>query len=192
MVMQDTMRLFRFEDLDTLPDDGKRREVFDGVLVEMDPAKPNHYRLARLIANLLDTYVSEHGLGIAEMELGCVLGRDPLTLVIPDVGYLSRARYPSMDRNEYPDVAPDLAVEIISPTDRAGAVRGKTKHYLEAGTQMSWVFYPEREEVHVIEAGVPNLTRVAKGSDVFDAGAVIPGFRLDLSPLFAALRPLAA
>jgi Uma2 family endonuclease len=105
----------------------------------------------------------------------------------PDVAFVSYERWPR--ETPVPDdawpVAADLAVEVISPTDRAEAALAKVKEYLDAGVRLVWVVYPALRVVHVFESFT--TIRVVSGADILDGGTVVPGFQIPLSALFEAL-----
>ena len=79
-------------------------------------------------------------------------------------------------------MVPDLAVEVVSPTDRAEAGLDKVREYFEAGVQLVWVIYPKLRVVHVFESFT--RIRVLTRADDLDGGALLPGFRLPLATLF--------
>jgi Uma2 family endonuclease len=78
--------------------------------------------------------------------------------------------------------APDLAVEVLSPSNRAGAIRDKVADYLAAGCSLVWVVDPRRRRVSVHEPG--KATSFLEIPDTLDGAPVLPGFRLALVDLF--------
>jgi Uma2 family endonuclease len=100
----------------------------------------------------------------------------------PDVGYISKARMPEKPLREVP-MAPDLAVEVKSPTDSKPELRRKAKIYLEHGTQMVWLVFPDTQIVEVYVLGQDVVEVGIEG--VLDGGAVLPGFTLAVQSLFA-------
>lgn len=116
---------------------------------------------------------------------GYVLSRDPDTLRIPDVSFVSAARLPG---DEVPEtfwpLAPDLAVEIVSPHDRAEDVHSKVREYLDAGTRMVWVLWPKRRSVTVY--GVGGDSRELGPEDALDGDDVLPGLRVRVAELLEA------
>jgi Uma2 family endonuclease len=105
----------------------------------------------------------------------------------PDVAFVGYQRWPKdrvKDRNENAwSVAPNLAVETVSPTDEASELLDKVAEYFQAGMELVWVVYPHQSMVYVYESltDVHGLTR----SDTLEGGKVLPGFRLPLAELFA-------
>lgn len=135
-------RVVTDEDLLRLPEDGGKYEVVDGALVHMSPASWEHERLvARLIARL--------GAFVEANRLGVVLGSNAMYVLpsgnrrSPDVSYVSTERLPALTAGSaFPAVAPDLAVEVVSPGDAPRAILDKVGEYLEAGVRLVWVIDP--------------------------------------------------
>jgi Uma2 family endonuclease len=106
----------------------------------------------------------------------------------PDVAFVASDRWqvktvPTEDPPEW-TVAPNLAVEVISPSNTADEVLEKVREYFEVGVQMVWVIYPRQRMVYVYES-FPQ-PRVLKEGDELDGGQVLPEFRLSLATLFSA------
>ena len=103
----------------------------------------------------------------------------------PDVSFVSSSRWPldrGIPRTSAWDVVPDLAVEVVSPTNTAEAVLAKLEEYFRAGTRLVWVVFPDQEKVYVYES--PTTVRILQAGDDLDGGAVLPGFRYSLAELF--------
>lgn len=106
----------------------------------------------------------------------------------PDLAFVSAAKWPLNRRA--PRVAawaivPDLAIEVISPTNTGPAHVAKVQEYLQAGARLVWVMFPLQGELHVHDAANPGLIRRLLVGDTLDAEPVIPGFRLPLATLFS-------
>ena len=129
----------------------------------------------------------------AEAQLGIVLGPDgmmrlaPGLVRIPDVSFISRrpiARWQSVPREPIPDLAPDLAVEVISRHNTRKEMDRKLQDYFAAGTRLVWfVYHSPRHEVRVYVK--PEEFSVVRESETLDGGDVLPGFQLTVSDLFA-------
>lgn len=100
---------------------------------------------------------------------------------IPDIGFISKTRMPELEDAAYISIAPDLAVEIVSPTDSSRQITIKIGNYLAAKTTV-WVVYPKDEEVEIY---APNqaVVKLTKDDDL-DGGTILPGFRLLLKTIF--------
>lgn len=105
------------EDLLRLPDDGVRRELVAGELIEMAPAGGEHGYVAGNAYYHLRAFVEQHEVGgaVFAAETGFKLARDPDTVREPDVAYVSAPRLARARVAGYPEMAPDLAVEVVSP-----------------------------------------------------------------------------
>jgi len=157
-------------------------ELVDGVLVEKAMGFEESGWAALLIMHL--------GLHVLQNDLGKVLGSDgmmrllPGIVRIPDVSFLSWARYPKGLRpGEIPALAPDLAVEILSPSNTRNEMARKLDEYFRAGVRLVWYVDPKAREVRVYES--PEAPAVLTAGHVLDGGAVLPGFRLPLADFFA-------
>lgn len=160
-------------------------ELVEGALHIMTPAGGEHGGLALRIGARLQVFVEDRGLGYTTAaETGYVLfrnlsGRD--TVRAPDAGFVAAERLPDGLPQGYIPFAPDLAVEIVSPSDTADEVHQKVQHFLRAGTRLLWVVYPRTRTVDVhTPQGAHTLTL----TDTLDGGDVLPGFTLPLRDLF--------
>ncbi len=167
--------------------DQKRLELIKGVIVEMSPAGDVHGVVAAWLLYVIMGHVLAHDLGdVTAAETGFVLfaGR-PQTVLAPDVGFISKKRRPPLT-GKYYTVAPDLAVEVVSPTDTAKDLREKVELYLRYGTSLVWVVYPDSRLVDVHRSGHPAVSFDIDGE--LDGGDVLPGFKLPVRDVFARLR----
>jgi Uma2 family endonuclease len=173
------------DDLWLLPDQGGRRELIRGEVVEMCPTSFEHLYLAGMLTRLLGNHAAEHGLGVVGGEGGFRLERDPDTVLAPDVAFVRDDRLPPRDqwRHGFPDLAPDLVVEVLSPSESAAAINDKLFTYLDAGVRRVWIVDPGRRAVSV--ATPDGLVRILRMGDTLDGGDVLPGFILEIADLFA-------
>ncbi|MBA3416878.1 MAG: Uma2 family endonuclease [Chloroflexia bacterium] len=177
-----TTALMTAEELYALPKE-RRGELIAGVMCPMPPVDLDHVddvgRLIRRIGN----FAEEHAPGIVGPEGGFRLHRDPDTVLAPDVAYVRRDRVPPPgERTGFPDLAPDLAVEVRSPSNTAAEIARKVVLYLEAGTRLVWVVDRPRREVTSHAPGRP--PRTLGVGDTLDGEDVLPGFTLPLAALF--------
>ena len=137
-----------------MPEDGNKYELNQGELVVMPPPGRTHARIGARIHGTLFLFVNEHRLGEVYTEAGYVLSREPeITVRQPDVSFLSRDRLQAMPDGTHFGGAPDLAIEVISPSNTAEDLEIKIKQYLAAGSKEVWVFYPKTRSVHTHKAG---------------------------------------
>ena len=126
----------------------------------------------------------EHRLGVcAGADGGVRLKPDPDTVRAPDVSFVRAERIPSggLAAGYWPG-APDLAVEVLSPSDRYPEVQRKVQEYLDAGTWLVWVVDPESRTATVFHPGGRSIFLDCDG--VLDGGAVLPGFKLALNEVW--------
>lgn len=177
--------LTTIEDLCEMPEKpGVRFELVDGELIEVPGAGVVDGLISALLCRLLYTFVEEHTRGIVLHDgVGFALASDPPRLHIPDVSFVSWRRVPPAGFPEgfWPG-APDLAVEIVSPNDRAEDVHAKVRDYIEAGSEAVWVLWPRERSVTVHLAG--ESLRELLATDVLDGGEVLPGLSIRVSDLF--------
>jgi Uma2 family endonuclease len=103
----------------------------------------------------------------------------------PDVAFVSHARWPfnrRVPKVAVWDVVPDLAVEVISPTNSAAEVQEKVHDYFGAGVSRVWVVYPGQQQVYAYAS--PTQIQVVQVGEELDGGELLSGFRLPLATLF--------
>ena len=168
-----------------LPDDGHRYELVRGRLITMTPASARHGKLASRLDRALGVFVEAHDLGeVYTAEPGFALESDPDTVRAPDVAFVRRERIPPEGEPEgFWAIAPDLVIEIVSPSESAHTVQAKVADYLRAGTRLLWVVYPDSRTV--MEFRAPDQARMLTVEDHLEGGEVVPGFSLPLARLFA-------
>jgi len=185
--MATTQRLMTAEELAQLPDDGQRHELIEGVLITMAPAGGEHGELALEIGGPLRAHVKANSLGRTfGAETGFILARDPDIVLAPDAAFVSWERAEAIGRvRGFLPLAPDLAVEIISPNDLYTDVREKVAIWLKYGTRMVIVLNPRHREVTIYRP----LTEVRQLTveDTLDGEDVVPGWRVAVRELFASV-----
>ena len=150
----------------------------------MSPAGFQHGCIAMRLGARLLNFVEKRNLGlVTAAETGFWISRDPDTVRAPDVGFLRADRVPPGPTKGFFLGAPDLAVEVLSPDDRAGEVLDKVEDWLDAGCQAVWVVNPAKKTVSVYRPGaaVERLT----ASDALTEESLLPGFSLPLAEVFA-------
>jgi Uma2 family endonuclease len=177
-----TTKLWTAEDVEQLPDDDLRYALIRGVLHRMPPPNARHGRIVSLVGRRIGNYVEEHRLGVVYDQSGFVLERDPDTLLEPDLSFVRREHVP-LDEDAYPELAPDLVVEVVSPSQTGISVREKVAIYLATGVRLVWVIDPLRRIVRVQRADGSEHT--LSEVDVIDGEDVLPGFQLSAAELFA-------
>lgn len=179
-----TTRFATIEDLAEFGDDEQRYEIMRGELVRMSPAGFYHGAIASAVAMHLRLFVVRHQLGqVVTNDSGFILARGPDTMLGPDIAFVRADRLPPIEEQQsFLDLAPDLAVEVVSPSDSAGYVHDKVLEYLRAGVRLVWVIWPIRQTVSVY---LPDRTsRELDREEFLDGGDVLPGFELKIAELF--------
>ncbi len=182
--MATTMRPMTAEELALVRDDGYQYELARGELRRLPYAGFRASNIAARIAVRIGAYSDAQGLGeVTGADGGYVLERGPDTVRAPDVAFVRAERVPKGEaRRRFAALAPDLAVEVVSPSDRMDDVEEKVEQYLALGVPLVWVFDPEPRTVAVRRAGRAPL--VLGDGDVLDGEDVLPGFRLPVSDVF--------
>jgi Uma2 family endonuclease len=162
-------------------------EVIDGKRVGLPPMGIYSVLLASYLVRHLGNFADAKALGRAVAEglfhMPAPVNRDRR----PDVAFVSYDRWPktrSVPRTDNAwDVVPNLATEVVSPTDSVYELEQKIVEYFQVGVELVWVVYPSQSKIHVLVG--PTQIQVLTATDVLDGGAVLPGFRLPLADLFA-------
>lgn len=176
--------MYTIEDLDELPDDGRRHELQAGRLLSEPPPGALHGLVIAVVVRRLGDHVHRRGLGVVLTgDAGFILARSPDTLRGPDVAFVSKSRFEKVGAvpTAFPG-APDLVVEVLSPADRPAEVHAKVADYLAAGTSLVWIVDPKVRRVAVFRSLLaPRLLAI---DDELDGEDVLPGFRLRVGELF--------
>ncbi|HEU0015851.1 MAG TPA: Uma2 family endonuclease [Longimicrobium sp.] len=181
--MATRLHTFTADELLAMPDDGVRRELVAGALREMPPVGKQHARISGRLYRSLHAWVSPRGLGEAFVEFGYHLERDPDTVRAPDVSFVRAGHTDDGPEEGYHAGTPDLAVEVLSPSDREFDVIEKVYDYLDAGTRMVVLVDPEPRSVTVYRSRRDK--QVLTEDDVLDGGDVVPGWKLPVREIFA-------
>ena len=163
-------------------------ELVNGEIVYTSPAGAVHHLIGGALFARLWAHVEAHGLGDAFMDnVGYYLpipGRTRDTVRAPDVSFVAAGRLTSIPRG-FLRLAPDLAVEVLSPENTAADMDARMADYFAAGTRRLWVIDPDRRTVAVHAPDAP--ARWLGADDTLDAGDVVPGFAVAVAALFRRL-----
>jgi Uma2 family endonuclease len=174
--------LMTAEDLLALGDDA-HYELIEGMLVPMSPAGRKHGRIGIRIGWRLAEFVDERELGeVYGLETGFVLARNPDTVRCPDVAFVAAERILPEDDDGFVEGAPDLAVEIISPSNTVREMLDKVVAYMDAGARQVWLVEPNRKIVTIYAAD--GTARLLREGDTIDGADVLPGFSLPVAEAF--------
>jgi Uma2 family endonuclease len=166
-----------------------RYEVIDGVRVEKTMSSIES-RLAFKLGHVVETFAESRRLGLAFTDMLFRLNAVGQRYA-PDVAFVSRRKWPHdyIPRfNGWP-IVPDLAVEVISPTDLAVDVAKKLDNYMRAGVRLVWEIYPDLRRIQVRDARTPEVIRVVGAEGTLDGSDVLPEFTLSAAEVFSVVPP---
>ena len=177
-----TKTLMTMAEFDALEEiEGVKQELIDGELVVTPSPMPRHNIVCSRLGLPLGTFVAEHKLGIVLWDQDYSVGEDVLN---PDLAFI-RAEH-TIEKDQRPGWAPDLVVEIWSPSNerKSQDLRAKAKRYLEGGAQAVWLLYPE--------AGIARIEKPRQPSQVLDVDSggrledadLLAGFSIALADIF--------
>ena len=177
-------KLLTADDLLRLYSEGIRGELIRGVLHETMASGEEHGEIVMNLGIILGGFVKPRRLGrLVASDVGVRLERDPDTVREPDLAFISTEKRPLGVRNTgYIEVAPDLVVEIVSPSDRPADVAEKARMWLSYDTGLVWVVYPETRTVGVHRADAPDI--MLREDDTLDGGSALPGFSCTVRDMF--------
>ena len=167
------------EELMRLPRDGRKWEMEDGRLTEV-PTSMRHEAIGYNLIVLLGSFVRGHG--FVSLGQGGFRMKDG-NVRAPDVSFTRKERFPGGHAPDtFGDLAADLCVEIISPSERRSQMSRKVREYFSTGAVQVWHVFPERQEVVVFTSPTDMQTLGADG--ILDAGGILPGFSCRVADLF--------
>jgi Uma2 family endonuclease len=175
------------DELLRLPEDGWRYELVEGRLVRMTPAGIRHGEIVLLLGGAVLDLVRKHDLGrVVGAEAGFRLSPPgaPDTVLAPDVAFVRAGRIEpaAPEWEKFPRLAPDLVVEIASPSQGHAVMQAKVERWLEAGVRLVWTVFPDARTVEVRRGGGP-VSTVGPGEEL-EGEDVLPGFVYPVAELF--------
>lgn len=177
--------LLTLEQFERLPEEDEYRiELVRGRPVREPRPGAEHGWITGELIGRLHTHVRDDRRGLVVTETGFLLTAEPPTVRGPDIAYIAARNLPAGGIPiGFWRVAPDLAVEVVSPSNAATEIQEKVLEYLVAGTRLVWVVDPRTRSVTVYRSR--DQVRVLTGGDELDGADVLPGFRLVIGDLFA-------
>ncbi|MBC7814124.1 MAG: Uma2 family endonuclease [Burkholderiales bacterium] len=193
MALQEQEKVYTADDLWQLSQSPEyadmRLELDDGELIVMSPSGGLHGGDAGLFHIYVGTHVLKHDLGYTTIaEAAYILFKNPNGKDIvysPDVAYVRGDRLPDGMPEKFIPFAPDLAVEVVSPTDTADEIQRKVENYMKYGTLLLWVAYSKTKSVAV---HTPQGSTIVGIDGTLDSGGVLPGFKLAVKDVFGKKR----
>jgi len=163
----------------------QRLELINGEICVMSPSSLLNTVVAAEIVRLLGNFNAEHKLGyMTTTDGGFKLGQH--TVLVPDAAFISKDRVAKLGDTAFFEGAPDLAVEVISPSETNRQVLDKARAYLQAGTKMVWAVYPREQVIDVIRLAADNHLDIETlaAKDVLSGDAVLPGLQIQVKSIF--------
>ena len=178
-------RLITAKEFAMTPHNDMRRELVNGEVMELPPSPmPSHGNTQLNAGMALGGFVRPRRLGVAFTETGFLISRNPDTVRLPDVAFVSAERLPEgggLPSGYFP-FAPDIAVEVVSPSATRLETHERALMWLDAGSALVWMLFPESRSAAVYR---PNGDITALGEDdVLDAAPVLDGFSVKVSEFF--------
>jgi Uma2 family endonuclease len=172
------------EDLLKIPYDGFRYELIQGELLKMSPAAYTHGKIAMNIGASLHQFVKSNKLGeVCVAETGFKLASEPDTVRAPDVAFIRKERIEKVGILQgFGRGAPDLIVEVTSPSDTFQEVDDKVGDWLDAGVLMVIIINPCKKRVHLYRS--KTNVAILDENDEIDGEDVVPGWKIKVSELF--------
>ncbi|MBI3208172.1 MAG: Uma2 family endonuclease [Candidatus Solibacter usitatus] len=178
--MSATRTQLTMEDLERIPDDGMHREILWGELILLPPPKIEHANIARLIFKHLDAHVEKRALGKAYIEAGYKLSSGSGTWLQPDVSFLSKER---LRKSGYVVGAPEVAFEIISPSESASDIESKNAAYFQAGATAVVLVFDKTRTVRVCSSN--GVMQTLREGEILSLPEVLPGWELAVATIFS-------
>lgn len=179
VAIQTRTHSFTEDELMRLPRDGRKWELVDGELKEV-PTSIRHDAIVMLLGFLLYPFVKGRGVLTASQAGYWMMAGN---LRSPDVGFTRKERLPGGKvPDKFGDVAPDLCIEIISPSEERADMQRKVEEYFASGTEQVWHMFPETQTLTVYTS--PATVAKYTSADEVEGGGLLPGFRCQVADLF--------
>lgn len=162
----------------------RRWELVDGEIIEMSSSSKINTIIVGIIAYYFNFFALDTGLGhVSVPDGGYQLNEH--TVRQSDVGFISKDRVETLEGVTF-DVAPDIAVEVISPSESMPKIRRKIDEYLSAGTMQVWIVYPEDKVIEIWQLAPDDSknVRTLGIEDTLTAGDILPKFKVELTKIF--------
>jgi len=183
-----TATLMTVEEFAALPEDGQMHELVEGELLTLPPPHSLHSRIVAILFRSLTLHLAAYPDWEVLAAAGFQLLGDPPTVRQPDVSVVLAGRMRQAPRHGYCAGAPDLAIEVVSPSDKAADLDLKVRQYLQAGANAVAVVYPQTRSLWLHRpAGSPKVLTAGQTLELDD---LLPGWSLPLDDIFAPLDEL--
>lgn len=175
------IKLYTAEEFAELPTGGMPCELVRGVVeVREGPEHPHAYTAAQ-ITHAIMNYLDTNPIGVLLLPANYRTERGPDTVRVPDISFVTYERLNPESRLFF-EGSPDLAIEVLSPSNSSREMVQKMHEYFATGSRMVWLADPQRRTVaiHALEA----TPYMIGGHEILDGGDVLPGFRAPINKFF--------
>jgi Uma2 family endonuclease len=186
MTIASEKKIWTDEEFMALPDDGDRYEIVNGELVNMGNSGIAHGNLCAFLAGTLALYVRPRKLGVT-CDSSTAFKMKSGNKRSPDISFIAKERLKGLKKlpKGFFEGAPDLAIEVLSPSNTFEEIHSKLVEYFESGCKLAWVINADEESVLVSRK--PQPEKLLKITDTLDGEELIPGFTLAIAELFTEL-----
>jgi Uma2 family endonuclease len=169
--------------LEALPEDGYIHEVVDGDLVMSPKNNFEHGDICARLLTALMGHIVEHKLGVV-VDSSTGFWMRNRNCRAPDISFIAKERLRGLKHppREFFEGAPDLAVEVISPSNSSTEINDRLKDFFESGTRLAWVIHPVERFVEICTSSTTRQLVSERG--ILDGGDVVPGFSYEIAKLF--------
>ncbi|MBW4526085.1 MAG: Uma2 family endonuclease [Phormidium tanganyikae FI6-MK23] len=179
-------KIWTDEEFMALPDNGDRYELINGQIKVLDSAGMEHSYISALVGCSIGRYSFNRKLGVV-CDSSTAFKMSSGNQRSPDVSFVAKDRLKGLKQlpKGFFDGAPDLAVEVISPSNTFEEIHQKSVEYFESGSRLVWVINPDEESIVIYRGTTPD--RLLKRTDFLEGEEVVDGFRLAIAELFTEL-----
>ena len=178
-----TQRIWTEEELQALPDDGYIHEVVGGALVMSPKNNFEHSDICTRLSTALNVFVRARKLGVV-LDSSTGFWMQNRNCRAPDVSFIAKARLRQWKRAPaaFFEGAPDLAVEVLAPSNTPGEISQRLEDFFASGAQLAWVIHPEEQFVEICHS--PVQRKMLGSGAVLDGEGLLPGFQYPIADLF--------
>lgn len=169
------------DDLEQMPDEFVHRELVNGELVELPPPELKYVKITKRIFLALDRFCESEDMGEAFIEVGHKVTEDGRNWIQPDISVINRDQYAKQEQDRFLSGAPDIAIEVISPSERPKHIRAKRDVLFRAGCKEIWVVRPKTQSIEIWTAD--GATRTLAIGDTLKS-PVLEGWSMTVSEIF--------
>jgi Uma2 family endonuclease len=182
-IVQTKRKVWTEAEIEALPEDGYIHEIVNGELIMSPKNNWLHGEICMRLSTAMKHFADLHRLG-AVWDSSTGFWMENLNCRAPDISFVRKERLRGLKRHEakFFQGAPDLAVEVLSPSNARREVDERLSDYFSSGAQLAWVIDPERELVEICHA--PTQRRLLGSGAMLDGEQLLPGFQYPIADLF--------